>query len=78
MPTVPPAARIRITQNAVSAVSSPVFTVFAFEELLFTEGLFPEEDDDGVVATDDDGVTDTADVGVIFCTSSPFVFVWIS
>ena len=58
MPTVPPAARIKSAQNTQSAVSSPVFTVFTLEELLFTEGLFPEEDDAAVDVTDGDGVTD--------------------
>lgn len=78
MPTVPPAARIKNAQNTQSAVSSPVFTVFTLEELLFTEGLFPEEDDAAVDVTDGDGVTDITGVGVIFWISSPFVFVWMS
>lgn len=75
MPTVPPAARIKSAQNTQSAVSSPVFTL---EELLFTEGLFPEEDDAAVDVTDGDGVTDITGVGVIFWISSPFGFVWMS
>ena len=65
-------------QNTQSAVSSPVFTCFTLEELLFTEGLFPEEDDAAVDVTDGDGVTDITGVGVIFWISSPFGFVWMS
>ena len=78
MPTVPPAAGIKSSQNTQSAVSSPVFTVFTLEEMLFTEGFFPEEADVVVDVADGDGVTDIAGVGVIFWLSSPFVFVWIS